>query len=48
VNEFQIKVKIPIFNGDLDIEEFFDWIAECDRLRNTKVHRKEVDETILV
>jgi hypothetical protein len=26
-------VKILTFNGDLDREEFFDYIVECDRVR---------------
>jgi hypothetical protein len=28
--DYCIKVKISSFGSDLEIEEFLDWLAECD------------------
>jgi hypothetical protein len=33
MNEFYLRVDIPNFNVDIDIEKFFYWIAKCDRLK---------------
>ena len=30
-DEFKLKVDIPTYSGDLDIEGFLDWITEVDR-----------------
>ena len=29
--DFKLKVDIPFFSGNLNIEEFIDWIAEIDK-----------------
>ena len=29
--DFKLKVDIPFFNGNLNIENFIDWIAEIDK-----------------
>ena len=29
--DFKLKVDIHFFNGNLNIEDFFDWIAEIDK-----------------
>jgi hypothetical protein len=31
-----IKVQSHTFSGDLDIEEFLNWIAECDKVKGYK------------
>lgn len=33
MDELQIRVEVPTFNGDVDMKEFLDWIDECDRVR---------------
>ena len=32
-HDFCIKIETSTFNRDLDIEEFFDWVAKCDRVK---------------
>ena len=29
--DFRLKVNIPSFNGNLNIEDFIDWIADIDK-----------------
>jgi hypothetical protein len=37
--DYCIKVEISSFNGDLGVEDFVDWLAECDPFyKHTKFH----------
>jgi len=43
VDELQIRVEDPTFNGDVDMKEFLDWIDECDRVRKyTSITEKKI------
>jgi hypothetical protein len=44
--DYHIKVEISCFGGDLGVEDFLDWLVECDRFyKNTRVSYSRMIKT---